>query len=366
MKKLLCCPRSMAKPFLHRFRDELTDWCDEHDCQDHAQLVETFGSPQDAAEEFLSQQDAWAINRYAYNRLKRSYVMLAALVTAMVIVAGAGVYRALKPKATAEIRYTHPVLHGDGSECEMFWVKTNFRGQDIYWEYHSCMEQMLLISPPDTADGTEPYAEELYINGKDGVSHWKFNDLHRFWVKVRDDESQWMKGGCMVKDTVHDYLRQLEKHLPCPRTIREPFLRQLEDELEHFCSRNPEADANMLAECFGSPETVAHEFLVETTPETIALNFQKRSKVVIAAVSMVLLVLSAIGFMINQRPAAGKPSSESQVIASIMYAQEDGELGEQSAEVFVSTGAPAQPNNDETKPWYNCILYGGGSFDPPK
>ena len=37
----------------------------------------------------------------------------------------------------------------------------------------------------------------------------------------------------MVKDTVHDYLRQLEKHLPCPRTIREPFLRQLEDELDN-------------------------------------------------------------------------------------------------------------------------------------
>lgn len=179
----------MAKPFLRRFKDELTDWCEEHDCQDHAQLVEEFGSPQDAATEFLSQQDAWEINRYAYTRLKRSYAVLAVLVAAVVIVGGTGVYHALVPKAAAEIRYTQPILHNNGNECEMFWVKTNFRGQDIYWEYHSCMEQMILISPPDSADGTEPYAKELYIHGEDGVSHWKFNDLHRFWVKVRDDDS---------------------------------------------------------------------------------------------------------------------------------------------------------------------------------
>lgn len=179
----------MAKPFLRRFRDELTDWCEEHGCQDHVQLVEAFGPPQNAAVEFLSQQDAWEVNRYAYTRLKRSYAVLAALVAAVIIVVGAGVYHALMPKATAEIRYTHPILHKNGMECEVFWVKTNFRGQDIYWEYHSCAEQMWLINKPDSADGTEPYAEELYINGKDGVSHWKFNDLHRFWVKVRDDES---------------------------------------------------------------------------------------------------------------------------------------------------------------------------------
>ncbi len=178
----------MAKPFLRQFKDELTDWCEEHGCQNHAQLVEAFGSPQDAATEFLSQQDAWAINRYAYNRLKRSYAVLAVLVVAVAIVIGTGVYHVRVPKATVEIRYTQPSLHNDGIECEMFWVKTNFRGQDIYWEYHSCMEQMMLISPPDSADGTEPYAKELYIHGKDGVSHWKFNDLHRFWVKVRDDE----------------------------------------------------------------------------------------------------------------------------------------------------------------------------------
>lgn len=170
----------------------------------------------------------------------------------------------------------------------------------------------------------------------------------------------------MVKDIVYDYLRQLEKQLPCPRTIREPFLQQLKKELEHFCSRNPKVNENMLVECFGPPENVAREFLAETNPETMAINLRKRSKMVIVAVSMVLLVLGTMGLMINQRPAAGMPSNESQVIASIMYTQEDGEQSGKSAEVFVSTGAPAQPINNETKPWYNCIVYGGGSYNPPK
>lgn len=170
----------------------------------------------------------------------------------------------------------------------------------------------------------------------------------------------------MMKDIVHDYLRQLEKQLPCPRAVREPFLKQLRDELEHFCCRNPEADASMLAECFGSPETVAKEFLAETNPETIATNYQKRSKVLIATVSLVLLVLGAMGLMTNQKTATQLPSSESQVIASIVYAQENSEQSEQSADVFVSTGAPSQPISEEKKPWYDSILYDGASLEPPK
>ena len=169
-----------------------------------------------------------------------------------------------------------------------------------------------------------------------------------------------------MKDIIHDYLHQLEKQLPCPRAVREPFLKQLQDELEHFCCRNPEADANMLAECFGSPETVAKEFLAETNPETIAISYRKRSKVLIVTVSMVLLVLGAMGLMTNPKPVAPLPSSESQVIASIVYAQENSEQSEQSADVLVSTGAPPQPINEGKIPWYNSILYGGASLEPAK
>ncbi len=165
-----------------------------------------------------------------------------------------------------------------------------------------------------------------------------------------------------MKDIVREYLHQMEKQLPCPRAIREPFLRQLKDELEHFCSRNPEADANMLAQCFGSPEAVAHEFLVETTPEAFVMNFQKRSKLLIAGISIVLLALSVMGLMTKHRPATEMTSAESQVIASIVYTREDGKQSKQVADIFISADIPPQQIENEIKPWYNYVNY--GSKDP--
>lgn len=167
-----------------------------------------------------------------------------------------------------------------------------------------------------------------------------------------------------MKDSVQDYLRQLEKQLPCPRAVRKPFLQQMEKELEHFCSRNPEADANMLAQCFGSPEAVAHEFLVETTPEAFVMNFQKRSKLLIAGISIVLLALSVMGVMTKHRPATQMTSAESQVIASIVYTREDNKQNMQLADIFISSDIPPQQIENETEPWYNYVNCGSKSKDP--
>lgn len=178
----------MARPFLRRFEDELTAWAEDNRHADMEALTACFGAPEEAAAEFLSQLDPWEINRFAYARLKRTYAALGVMVAGVLLCVGLQVKGTGADQAT-HVRYAQRCAHPGGEECETFWVKTSFRGKDCYWEYHSAEQELYKIPPPESADGTEPYAEELYLNGADGMTHWQFTDLHCFWCKVRDEET---------------------------------------------------------------------------------------------------------------------------------------------------------------------------------
>ena len=187
VKKRLCCPSSLKKEFLRQLTDELILFCSDRETANFLQLTEHFGAPEDVADDFLAELDPGKRNRYACRQMKLAYLTLAAvsLLSISMIAGKAGSYLKTSRFVT-ESRTAETYIHKNGTACSMFWVRTCFRGDDVYWEYHSCDNQFYLTGRPPEETFTDPYATEIYTTVGDTVTHWTFGQDHRFWIKVHD------------------------------------------------------------------------------------------------------------------------------------------------------------------------------------
>lgn len=91
------------------------------------------------------------------------------------------------------------------------------------------------------------------------------------------------------------YLRQVKKQLHCPRSLKNKFLQQLEDEFFLYCEENDLTDFDDLARNFGVPETVAKEFLSELDGETISKYYSHRGRLTLIAAGCLALLLLVVG-----------------------------------------------------------------------
>lgn len=187
VKKHLYCPQSLRKDFLRQLEDELLLFCEQQEETSYAQLAERFGRPEDVAADFFAEANPKTVSRFAYRRLKAAYaafaiVILVALSIVGVIAAGYAQTQKLLSGAYEAETYLHP----DGTECKRFVVRTNYRGRDVYWEYTACTGMLWLTVPPETWDGTEPYAVDIYLNENGTLEHWTFGQEHMMWIRVYD------------------------------------------------------------------------------------------------------------------------------------------------------------------------------------
>ena len=188
VKKHLCCPRSHSRDFLRQLEDDMLLFCEEQDTADLLQLTAQFGHPKDVAEDFCAALDPRTVTRAAFTRLKFAYLALAViLVLALSFVMLQAVDCCKTQQLVSGARAGDVFIHPNGTECATFWVRTNYQGRDLYWEYHSCTGRMLLILPPAEADGTEPYATDIYLNANGTIEHWTFGQEHECWIRVYDD-----------------------------------------------------------------------------------------------------------------------------------------------------------------------------------
>lgn len=91
------------------------------------------------------------------------------------------------------------------------------------------------------------------------------------------------------------YIRQVKKHLHCPRSLKNEFLQQLGDEIFLYCEENDLADFDDLARHFGAPETVAKEFLSELDGETISKYYSHRGRLALIAAGCLAVFLVGVG-----------------------------------------------------------------------
>ena len=167
--------------------DEILLSC-EREAVSYLDLVEQFGEPRDVADNFLAELDVKTVSRFAYRNLRLSYFALAVVLAATVSLAAAQIvsYRNAQ-MLVSNAQTAGTFVHPDGTECNVFWVKTQYQGNDVWWEYHTCTGKYLhLCPPPADADGTEPYATDIYLNENGTIVHWTHTQDYLFWVRVFD------------------------------------------------------------------------------------------------------------------------------------------------------------------------------------
>ena len=145
--------------------DEVLLLC-EREAVSYLDLVEQFGEPRDVADDFLAELDVKAVSRFAYRNLRLSYFALAVVLAATVSLAAVQIVGYLNAQMLVSNSQTaETFVHSDGTVCNVFWVKTQYQGKDVWWEYHTCTGKYLhLCRQPADADGTEPYATDIYLN----------------------------------------------------------------------------------------------------------------------------------------------------------------------------------------------------------
>lgn len=95
---------------------------------------------------------------------------------------------------------------------------------------------------------------------------------------------------------VENYLRELNRHLDCPKRIRKPFLDKTRQMAEDFVQGKPDATAQDIIDYLGEPQELAQGFLETLEPEMLK-RYRNRKKFLlrgcVAALIMLLIVVSA-------------------------------------------------------------------------
>lgn len=142
-----------------------------------------------------------------------------------------------------------------------------------------------------------------------------------------------------MKDAVHGFLCEVEKQLHCPKSIREPFLKQMEQALEDYCDAVPEADEDALSEHFGAPEEIAREFLAEQGGKIMTTCAGSRRRALGMAIG-IAAALGLAGWLALQWSGGHILSEDEGVVALVKYAQEDVQEEQPLADVILSTDEP--------------------------
>ena len=99
LKMRLQCPRAIRKPFLQQMETELEDFCARNDTADATLLAQAFGSPEDLAQEFLSELSADAV---ASSIRARRRALLAAISVLLLIAGTVRFFTLYAPPQTVE------------------------------------------------------------------------------------------------------------------------------------------------------------------------------------------------------------------------------------------------------------------------
>lgn len=180
--------------------DDILFFCEGEDAN-YNQIAEHFGNPKDVAEDFFHAMDAKVVGRFAWNRLRAAYWILTAVLIVSLAGIGVNMYSYVQTRQVLSNAKTgefcnhrnrmSPFDKSKVNDCTVFIVRTHRKGSDYYWEYHSCVNRFYHTLPPQDSDGSEPYAEDIYVCNNGETTHWRFGEEHTGWYKVFDgDQTQ--------------------------------------------------------------------------------------------------------------------------------------------------------------------------------
>lgn len=118
------------------------------------------------------------------------------------------------------------------------------------------------------------------------------------------------------------YLKEVNKNIICPVSLKKPFLQQLETEAQYFCEDHRDTSMEMLSGQFGTPEDVAEMFLTELGSRTLE-HYKQRQRILCQIMAAVLLVsLAAAAFVVYDAYVMQQRLDDNKYVDSITYTVE--------------------------------------------
>ena len=121
VNKRIACPRVLKKAFLQQLEMEALYFCSEHEDADVNMLYAQFGSPEEVADEFLSELNERTVEYYNSKSKRILRFTMAVLFAAAAVLTVLGVRKYnLQKKLTAE-EFIASITYEKESDSDHFW-----------------------------------------------------------------------------------------------------------------------------------------------------------------------------------------------------------------------------------------------------
>lgn len=104
----------------------------------------------------------------------------------------------------------------------------------------------------------------------------------------------------LTNKAARQYLRRVRGLLPCSRKDKDRITGPLRQSISDFLAEQPEADAALLRERFGPPDTIAAACLENANVSNLLRRLKTKRRIVAIVISAAVLLLLTWGFFILQ------------------------------------------------------------------
>lgn len=98
---------------------------------------------------------------------------------------------------------------------------------------------------------------------------------------------------------VRNYIKKLKKHLILPQAKKRDFLDGITQELQDFAAAHSECTYQTLESAFGSPETVAFQFIESSNLSGVMHRYKRDRLITLIGVVALLIIIICLGVWIH-------------------------------------------------------------------
>lgn len=109
-------------------------------------------------------------------------------------------------------------------------------------------------------------------------------------------------------NVVHDYLRRIDKEMTCDKKKKKQFLQRLQNDMEDFAdSATTTLTENNLEKHFGTPQSIAENFLSTEPYNEVKRTFKHRKAVRVFVIATVVFALVCVlGYILFDKLARAR------------------------------------------------------------
>ena len=101
-----------------------------------------------------------------------------------------------------------------------------------------------------------------------------------------------------MTDALDQYYREVKRLLPCSAVEKKRCMEELRNDITAYLEHTPDASTEDVYATFGTPQSIAESFMVNTDPEQLSHRLSAKRKIVIGVISVVVVLAIVVGTLV--------------------------------------------------------------------